>query len=412
MKNEASPIAPDRRIDLLDALRGFALFGILMVNMPLMYGPMTQVLGSADPEAGMSEILGESLIKFFFEGKFYVLFSFLFGYGFWIFMNKTMPEGQSIVPVYRRRIFILLLLGITHMLLLWAGDILIIYALFGFLLILFHRSSDKKVRRWAIGFALIPIVLNVFMFSMIALFKMVPEARQPMEAAFEQGKVEIYELLEQASSVYAHGSFGEIIAIRWIEYKALLPGLLFFYPVVMAMFLTGILIARRQYLANVSQHVTVIKRIFVLGLIFGVTFNIPYVWIYWNFDLMIPSIWSVMYSALHIIGGISLATAYVTGFILLYIRGKEHAIKGILAPTGRMALSNYLMQSFFTGLIFLPYGLNLFGRIDVWSGMGMTLMIFAFQILFSRWWMQRFQFGPMEWLWRTLTYGKKVSTEQ
>jgi uncharacterized protein len=407
MKNEATPISPDRRIDLLDALRGFALFGILMVNMPLMYGPMTQVLSGADPDAGMSEILGESFIKFFFEGKFYVLFSFLFGYGFWIFMNKSMPEGQSIVPVYRRRIFILWLIGVAHMLLLWAGDILIIYALFGFLLILFRKSSDKKVRRWAIGFALIPIVINILMVGFIALFKMVPEAREPMEAGLEQGKIEINHLLEQASAVYTNGSFAEIISIRWVEYKALLPGLLFFYPVVMAMFLTGILIARKQYLANVSQHAIMIKRIFMLSLIFGIVFNIPFVWIYRSFDMVIPSIWSVMHSVLHIIGGISLATAYATGFILLYIKGKEKAIKRIFAPIGRMALSNYLMQSFITGFLFLPYGFNLFGSIDVWTGMGITLMIFSFQIVFSRWWMQRFQFGPMEWLWRTLTYGKK-----
>ncbi|MCC5928087.1 MAG: DUF418 domain-containing protein [Cyclobacteriaceae bacterium] len=410
MKNKATPVSPDRRIHLLDALRGFALLGILMVNMPLMYGPMTQVLGGADPNAGMSEIIGQSFIKFFFEGKFYVLFSFLFGYGFWIFMNKSMPEGASIVPVYRRRILILFLIGIAHMLLLWAGDILIIYALFGFLLILFRKSSDKKVRKWAIGFALLPVVINILMVGFIELFRMVPEARESIEAGLEQGKVEIYQLLEQASAVYSNGSFAEIIAIRWIEYKALLPGLLFFYPVVMAMFLTGILLARKQYLNNFMQHANMVKRIFFLSLIFGIVFNIPFIWIYWNFDLITPSIWSVVHTFLHILGGISLAITYATGFVLLYIKGKEFWLNRLFAPTGRMALSNYLMQSLITGVLFLPYGFNLFGRIDVWTGIGIVLLIFSSQIVLSHWWMQRFQYGPMEWLWRTLTYGKKVTS--
>ncbi len=124
MQTRLNPIGQSERIGLIDALRGLAIFGILMVNMPLMFQPMSQMMLGASENASVLQIISESFIKFFFEGKFYVLFSFLFGYGFWIFLSKPTTDGQSIVPVYRRRVFFLLLFGIGHITLLWAGDIL------------------------------------------------------------------------------------------------------------------------------------------------------------------------------------------------------------------------------------------------------------------------------------------------
>ena len=112
MSSNLSPVPQTDRIELLDTLRGFAIFGILMVNLPLMYAPMSSMLLGSQGDGTLLHTLSESFIKFFFEGKFYVLFSMLFGYGFWIFINKTNIDGRSIVPVFRRRLFFLLLFGI------------------------------------------------------------------------------------------------------------------------------------------------------------------------------------------------------------------------------------------------------------------------------------------------------------
>jgi uncharacterized protein len=176
MTGHVQPTETGQRIPLLDILRGTAIFGILAVNMPLMNAPVTTMLASIRLWEGLPDRVMEVFIKLFFEGKFYTLFSLLFGYGFWLFLNKPSPEGRSIVPLYRRRVFILLLIGILHMVLLWAGDILIFYALFGFLLILFRKSSDRKIFRWAIAFILIPIILTVLMTAMVGMAGADPEA--------------------------------------------------------------------------------------------------------------------------------------------------------------------------------------------------------------------------------------------
>jgi uncharacterized protein len=118
MNAKYSPIKSSERIFLIDVLRGLAIFGILMVNMPLMYEPMTQMMLGAKPGSSVVNIAAESFIKFFFEGKFYVIFSMLFGFGFWVFMNKKQEDGSSIIPVYSRRLFFLLLFGVAHVVLL------------------------------------------------------------------------------------------------------------------------------------------------------------------------------------------------------------------------------------------------------------------------------------------------------
>ncbi|MFW6095274.1 MAG: DUF418 domain-containing protein, partial [Bacteroidota bacterium] len=262
MSINVSPISRSERIELIDALRGLAIFGILMVNMPLMYEPITQMLVGASQDIPLHQIVSESFIKFFFEGKFYVIFSIMFGVGFWIFLNKVTPNGSSIVPLFRRRLFFLLLFGIAHVLFLWAGDILIFYALFGFILILFKNASDKKITKWAIAFALIPTILTGLMVAMVTVFSQIPEAQSAIEASMEESMTEIKNFLEKASSVYAEGSFSEMISIRIDEYVNLLPGIIFFYPLIFGMFLFGFLFARKRLITDYVNNLSFFRKVF------------------------------------------------------------------------------------------------------------------------------------------------------
>jgi uncharacterized protein len=296
---------------------------------------------------------------------------------------------------------------LAHISLLWAGDILLFYSLFGFVLILFKKSSDKKIIKWAVSLALIPTVLISLLTLAVTLGSQIPEAKVEMDVQFQNSIAAMKDLIEKATQVYSSGSFREIVSIRIDEYLTLLGGsLMSFSPVVLAMFLVGFLSARMGIFTNYMNHLNLFRKIFWWGLGVGLVTNILYTISYQYAILMVPDGWSLLASSMHTFGGISLGLCYVSGFTILFIQGKTGFLAKYLAPVGRMALTNYLLQSIITALLFHSYGFALFGKIEFWQGIVLTVIIFVLQILFSRWWLNHFQFGPFEWLWRSLTYLK------
>ena len=402
-----SPLKQTERIAIIDALRGFALFGILMVNMLYMYEPMSQIMLGVKPDAPAQQIVAESFIKFFFEGKFYVIFSMLFGFGFFIFLNKSIDNTNSALPVFRRRLFFLLLFGLAHISLLWVGDVLLYYSLFGFILILFRKASDKKILKWAVALALVPTILLSLMTLAVSLASQIPEAKAGMDTQFQGNIVVLNELVERATIIYSTGSFNEIVSVRIEEYLTLLSGSLFFFcPVILAMFLIGFLVARRGIIKDYMNNLLLFRKLFWWGLAVGVVTNILYTV---SFRYAVPSVpdgWSLLSASMHTFGGVSLGLCYVSGIVILFINGKARLLADYFAPIGRMALTNYLLQSIICAFLFHSYGLGLYGQIEVWQGIVLTLIIFVLQVIFSRWWLNHFQFGPFEWIWRSLTYFK------
>lgn len=402
-----NPLNQNERIELIDALRGFALFGILMVNMLYMYAPMTQVMLGAKADASMLQIIAESFIKFFFEGKFYVIFSMLFGYGFYIFMNKSNANNAPILPVFKRRLIILLIFGLAHIALLWVGDVLVYYSLFGFVLIIFRNASDTKIIKWAVILGLLPAFLLSLLTLLVALMAHIPEAKAQMDIEFEENIIIINNLVERAYSVYSSGTFTEMISFRIEEYLFLANGsILFFCPVILAMFLVGFWAARKGLLAHFNNNISFFRKTFWWGLFIGIISNVLYTISYHHAQPNVPGGWSLVFASMHTFGGFSLGLCYVSGIILLFNKEKEQFFVQYIAPVGRMALTNYIMQSTITALLFHAYGLGFYGKVEAWQGIALTVLIYLLQIAFSRCWLKHFQFGPLEWLWRSLTYLK------
>ena len=405
MNTIVTPVNQANRIVLLDGLRGLAIFGILMVNLPLMYMPANSfMLGSLSDGFTLNSI-SEWLIKFFFEGKFYVIFSLLFGYGFWLFLNKKVDEGKSIVPTYRRRVLFLFLFGALHVVLLWAGDILIYYALFGFVLLLFRRVSNRGLIKWAIWLAIIPMAIAGFSYLMVSLASLDPETAISLEEHFTTSTERMKSTISSFVLTYRYGSFADIVSVRLTEYRMLLPGFLVFYPVVLSMILAGVWVARKNLIANYNEHIPFFKKVFWWGLLVGVVSNTLYAISHWHSISSVPDLWLIINAATHTIGGISLGFFYISTMVLLYAKGKEWFIN-LLAPVGRMALTNYLMHSIIAAVLFHSYGFGLFGQIELWHGVLIAIIVFALQIPLSAFWLKRFRFGPFEWLWRSLTYLK------
>ncbi len=405
MDPKIAPVASSERIMLLDVLRGFAIFGILMVNMQYFFMPITSMLAGhiATTDAGR---ISEGFIKYFFEGKFYVLFSMLFGYGFWLFIKRKRSGGGSIIPLYRRRLLVLLLFGAVHIVLLWPGDILFFYALFGFLLILFRNRNERSLLKWALVLVLVPKILMALMVIIFQFAQTDPAAAEAMAAGLQEREEYIAGFVSQAYSVYSGGTFTRIAAMRISEFQLMLPGVLFFYPVVLAMFLVGVWASRRNIFGNYRENLPFFRKAFRWGLGTGLIFNAIYVYTFFRTETMgMPDIWGLLSTVFHAAGGIAFLAFYVSAIVLLIERGKFNIPAKYLAPVGRMALTNYLLHSIICTTLFLPYGFGLFGRITVVEGILLSILIFGLQIPFSRYWLEHFNYGPFEWLWRSLTYG-------
>ncbi len=402
-----SPVAPTERIQMLDVFRGFAILGILMVNMQIFYKPVSFMMLGSQSGGDFIKVLSESFIKFFFEGKFYVLFSMLFGYGFWLFINKQVSDGVRIIPVFRRRLFFLLLFGIAHFVFLWGGDILFFYALFGFFLILSRNISDERLISWAIPLALVPSIITGIFMIMAWAFSGIPEAAAGMEKGMAENAAFYKALSEEAYLVHTTGNYREIFNMRLREWMTLTQGaILFFYPVVLGMFLFGAWIARGGYVKNYTEQLPLIRKVFWWSLAAGIPLNTLYAISYQYSQPSILNFWAFLGTFTHTTGGVSFALLYTSAIILLTAKGGLKSFSRALIPVGRMALTNYLLHSIICTTLFYAYGFGLMGKVEIWQGIVLTFVIFALQIPFSKWWLSRFRYGPFEWLWRSLTYWK------
>lgn len=418
-QGNAGPITARERIVTLDVLRGFALLGILVVNISFFANPISDPFNfnmhsSADAVAGW-------LIGFFAQGKFYPLFSLLFGLGFAVQLERAQARRRSFVPVYLRRLLVLLAIGVAHGVLVWAGDILTVYALLGFLLLLAGRGSA----RWLLILAGIAYAVQILLvIGMSWSMQLAAECRpgaadvlsdrcassgvSEMIAGFEQAQSEADRMRIAARQAYTQGSFAEVTAVRVDEFGMMLSNMGFFGAQVLAMFLLGAWIGRRGILASPDEHRDFFKRLLWLALLVGVPLSA------WFASVNLRVDYTDMYDPgvatafmINLFAGPLLALGYVAAIALAI---QNHSFRWLmtLAPVGRMALSNYLLQSLICTVLFYSYGLGLMAAdLGMLTQLGIVLAVFVAQLLFSRWYMARFAFGPMEWFWRAATYLRK-----
>lgn len=402
-----APVQQAERIEIVDVLRGFALFGILFVNMMLFSHPFQALLFPVDAAAPWFDRAAQWLVHFLGEGKFYALFSLLFGLGLTLQMERIEGRGGRFVPLYLRRLFVLLLIGMVHAFLIWMGDILILYAVTGFLLVLFRKARPRTLLVWAVILVSLPLLFNLAVTGLIELGRMVPEGAAQVEQAFAQTVDGFTADLEQAYRVYRSGSFGEITAQRMADYTSMgMAGFLVMGFNVLAMFLLGVYFGKQGIFRNLEANRPLFRKLLVWGGILGLGGNALYATLILPMQRIAPTWTLLLATAAHNLGAPLLMLAYVSAFCLLALSPVWGKRLQVLAPVGQMALSNYLTQSIVCTLIFYGYGAGLFGQVGAAAGIGLTIVIYLLQIPLSHWWMKRFKYGPAEWVWRSLTYGK------
>lgn len=401
------PVQQAERIQIVDILRGFALFGILFVNMTIFSQPMQAIVLPVDPSLPWHDRAALWLIHALGEGKFYALFSLLFGLGLFLQMERIEARGGRFVPLYARRLLVLLAFGLVHAFLIWMGDILILYALLGFLLILFRKARPRTLLIWVFVLIALPIVFNAAMTGLVTWASAIPEAAPQIEQSFAEAEAGFAADLERAAQVYPTGNFAEITAQRVSDYFSMgVAGFSVMGFNIMAMFLLGLYFGKREIFKNLNAHRGLFIRLLVIGLALGLTGNLLYATLIMSISRIYQT-WTLFLATTgQAIGAPLLMLAYVSAFCLLALHPTWQERINVLAPVGQMALTNYLTQSVVCTLIFYGYGLGLFGKMGAAAGIGLTIIIYLLQIPLSHWWMKRFYYGPAEWLWRSLTYLK------
>jgi uncharacterized protein len=381
---------PPPRLLHLDALRGFALLGILMVNITA-FASAYFGLAAPDPAfARPSDRAVRWLVAFLFETKFYLLFSFLFGYSFTLQMTAAERSGKAFVPRMLRRLLGLWLLGAAHAVWLFHGDILCTYAVLGLVLLWLRHQTDAQAAWRACVLTLVPAAV----IAVLGGFRLHAGETVDIDSAAAQASAAQMAWLGTPATVVAQ-RLQEISQTWWIV--VLIQG-----PCALAMFVLGFMAGKRRMFARLDRYRGLWRSLAAWGLAVG----LPGALVYATATVYrIGSGWEIVGLSVSLLSAPFLSAAYVGLAMMLFEGARGRRIAALLAPAGRMALSNYLTQSLVCSLIFTAYGLGWMGRVSPTGCVLIASTLFAVQLAASRLWLRRFSYGPVEWALRAFTIG-------
>ena len=400
-----TPIDPKQRIEILDILRGFALLGIIFNNMLYLSGY------AFTPFDTLKEIINFKLnedvyhfLDIIITAKFYTLFSFLFATGFYIQLSRHTEDSNDFLKTYRRRLFILLAIGAVHSLI-WFGDILLSYAIIGFILILFRNVKSKNLLRWSICILLLPFLIDLVL---LPFFR--PSATSIVSNTTPIVHVSYPDMTPGAViNTYQNGSVTDIFLLNfhnlvW-KYLGYFPSGQYF--ILFGIFLFGYYLASIGFFTAKSKPILLLVISLIIGLLATFSARIIGGSLYrWP-----PTLANILFKFLLLTGQIFMCISYITFIYKIVQTSIGKRILKYLIPMGRMALSNYLFQTIIMIVIFYNFGFNLFGKIGLIPTTGIAMFILVLQIIFSNIWLRHFKFGPLEWLWRSLTYKKWIKIQ-
>jgi len=393
---QGSPVPLAERIAFIDVLRGMALFGILVANMRGFVAPLEAYTDIGALYPSRADVIAQFFVDWLFQGKFVSIFSFLFGLGFAMQMSRAEARGVSFLGFYPRRLASLALIGLIHGFLIWSGDILLTYALAGTLLLAFRRRRQKTLLWWAGGLISFPIVATG---AMVALYfsPWRPHWMLPKPPPLAQWHAVI--------QIYAHGSLKQIVLQNLVQGKERLAFNLF-AVYALALFLLGMWVWRSGIVTRLEAHRAVLKRVCFWGLAIGLPLSF--------YDAaviaLIPqdhfSVWLLLGNVVWLPASHVQAAGYAAGVALLYLDPGWRRVLMPFAAVGRMALTDYLMQSVLCTVFFYNTGTGWFGSVGPALAWVPTLVLFSAQVVFSNMWLRRYRYGPMEYVWRAMTYGR------
>lgn len=376
-----SPISQDQRTPIVDILRGWALFSVVIMNYSTIYGWNTHSIKSQSDK--LTTIL-ETISELLFGSKGWTLLAILFGYGFSILLKNIDKKQQSKYAFFIKRMSWLFVFAFVNSLF-FGGDILTDYAFIGLILLLFYNLSAKSLFITGIAILLLTTFLQSYLGKIHLLFA--PKDRDTF-----------YELYNR-NTIFEHFKANLFMRYKWmlrLSYSVIL------HLIQLGCFIIGVALQRSNMLVQVATNSKFVKRVFITSLILSITLyfleqsNEKYNWaINDYYNLFYPQALSIM-------------TFTTSCIILLYKSNKIDKLLSALQTTGKMTLTNYVIQNMiaFVFLICLKPSWAL----QYYLLMGIA--IYVLQVSFSKWWLKRYNYGLLEWLWRSLSYGQKFQLKK
>jgi uncharacterized protein len=415
---KARPVQPQERVAAVDVLRGVALMGILAMNIVMFGGPdPTYDSPRAGGNTSTLDLVTWAFNHVVFDEKMMTIFSMLFGAGLVLMSERTAARGASLTGVYYRRVSWLLLIGLVHAYLIWHGDILVLYAECGFLIYLFRRRSPRTLIALGALCLLLPVALGAGVYTILQMsqegywgirgpalnvlstigdFLNSKIAPNPEKAAERFSKyLDVYRgdyfgiVLHRAKELILGQTFGFVFVTLWMVGGRMLIG--------MGLMKLDVFSARRS------------RRFYLWMVALGYGLGLPVVAYDTWLRIAVDFHGAEMIRAEFLCGylsAIAIALGHVGTVMLIFQSGAVPWLTRRLAAAGRMALSNYLMQSLICTTLFYGYGFGLYGMYNRPSLAGIVVLIWIFQLSTSILWLRFFRYGPAEWLWRSLTYWK------
>ncbi|MFD6210676.1 DUF418 domain-containing protein [Peribacillus sp. NPDC060253] len=388
MKVTMAPLQESKRIVSIDVLRGIAILGIFLVNMPSFHSPLLYIDGAERWSGGWDRVLFR-VSDVVAQASFYPLFAFLFGFGAIILAVRSEEKGISFPLLFTKRLSFLLVIGCIHAFFIWHGDILINYAIFGFAFLLFYKMKGRNLILLGSFCYVLPFAILGSLFLIMGIFD------SEGVAITTDSK-----MMKQSLEIYQSGTFTEIMnqrAIDWYMVNNPFNGIILFLSI-FPFFLIGAGVAKQGFLQNPIQYKRQMKAVMIVSLLFGLSFKIlPYVTVYHFGTIFVQDYF----------GGPLLTMFYITAITLLTEKTGAFGLFQPLSCIGRMSMSNYLFQSIICTSIFYSYGLGLYGSVSYTSGFVFLIALFCLQVLLSLLWLSLYKYGPIEYVWRFVTYGKK-----
>jgi uncharacterized protein len=376
-----NPIAPSDRIVAIDSVRGIALFGVMAINVVTEFrvSIFQQFLSTETDGSALDRALHSALMVGI-DLKAFALFSLLFGLGLAIQYDHLAANPRRAVLLVRRLVF-LMLVGGVHLALIWNGDILLEYAIAGFVVLPFLTGSAR--------------LLAIAGIALLAVFVAAPFL--PPIASLPSRPWMILHVAE-AARIYSSGDFAEVLVFRVRELPAILPLHVFIFPRTVALMLIGAAVWR----VGLFRPGALLRRCLPLAATVGIVIGgllavlIQNGWhsLGWRMELSLDRLSAIL-----------LACAYGAAIVCATNNSQAQKFVAWAAPVGRMAFTNYLAQSVIFGWLFYGYGLGLFGKLGVAAALSIGTGVYALQVAFSAFWLSRYSYGPVEWLWRSVMYG-------
>ncbi|MEU9608897.1 DUF418 domain-containing protein [Streptomyces sp. NPDC048057] len=377
------------RLAAVDVLRGFALFGILVVNIGFLASAY-HGSGAEQPGAGGPlDTAVSALTSVFFEAKFFLLFSFLFGYSFTLQLASAERRGARFAPRFLRRLLGLFVLGGLHAVLLFPGDILTTYAVLGLVLLAVHRIRPR-VAVW-IGVTLLVVTSVGYLLLAAAAAAAGTGGVDETAAAADAARATEALRGDAASVIGAHLDQLPSVAFLLVFFQA---------PSALAAFLLGLAAGRHGVIGRLADLTPLLRRLQWTGFTVGLAGAVAYAYVS---TTSTKDAGQLLALGIDVMTAPLLSAAYAATVLRAATGRHAERLAAVLAPAGRMALSVYLSQSLFCALLFTGYGAALSGRVPPSGVAAIALALFAAQVMASRWWLRRHPYGPVEWILRAWT---------